>query len=141
MAEAQNHDERSPLNGARVLVVEDDCLISMDLESILVEAGAEVAGVCRTVKDALVLANQNGIAAAILDFRLGCETSEPVARQLSSRGIPFVFYTGQLEAERLLRSEWPGSKVPRKPARPRAIVNAVADMVTHNAAQRYSMTN
>lgn len=71
MAEAQKHDEASPLNGARLLVVEDDYLISMDLESILVEAGAEIVGVCRTVKDALVLANQNGIAAAVLDFRLG----------------------------------------------------------------------
>lgn len=130
MAEAQKHDETLALYGARVLVVEDDYLISMGLESTLVEAGAEIAGVCRTVRDALALAEQNGVAAAILDFRLGCETAEPVARQLSSRGIPFVFYTGQLEAEPLLRLEWPGCKILRKPSRPQAIVDAVAGAVT-----------
>jgi hypothetical protein len=60
MVEAQKHDETSPLNGARVLVVEDDCLISMDLESTLAEAGAEIAGVCRTAKDALALLSRKG---------------------------------------------------------------------------------
>jgi hypothetical protein len=68
MEQTAKRDKTLPLTGARVLVVEDDCLISMDLESVLVEAGAEIAGVCRTVRDALVLANQNGIAAAILDY-------------------------------------------------------------------------
>jgi DNA-binding response OmpR family regulator len=130
MAEAQKHDEALPLSGARLLVVEDDYLISMDLESILVEAGAEIAGVCRTVKDALVSASQNGIAAAILDFRLGCETAQPVARQLYSRGIPFVLYTGQPEAKELLRSEWSGCTILLKPALPRAIVDAVAGVLT-----------
>ena len=104
--------------------------MSMDLVSTLVEAGAEIAGVCRTVKDALAVAKQDGVVAAILDFRLGSETVEPVARQLSSSGIPFVFYTGQLEAEHLLRSEWPGCKILRKPSRPQAIVNALAGVVT-----------
>jgi DNA-binding response OmpR family regulator len=131
MEQTAKRDKTLPLTGARVLVAEDDCLISMDLESILTEAGAEIAGVCRTVKDAVVFAKRNGIAAAILDFRLGPETVEPVARQLSSRGIPFVIYTGQSEAEHLLRSEWPGCKILRKPARPRAIVDAVASVVAH----------
>jgi DNA-binding response OmpR family regulator len=136
MAEAQKHDQTLPLNGARVLVVEDDYLISMNLESTLAEAGAEIAGVSRTVKDALALAKQNGVAAAILDFRLGCETVEPVARQLSRRGIPFVFYTGQLEAEHLLGSEWPGCKILRKPSRPQAIVSAIAGVLAPTDASR-----
>ena len=119
----------SLLGGARVLVVEDDFLILMELETILGEAGAETAG-CSSVKDALVLAQQDGLAAAILDVRLGRETVAPVARELARRGIPFVFYTGQFDTD-AMRAEWPGRRFVPKPSQPRTIVNAVADLLHH----------
>jgi len=56
-----------PLRGVRVLVVEDDFIILMELETILGAAGAETAG-CGTVKDAIALAERNGLAAAVLDI-------------------------------------------------------------------------
>jgi DNA-binding NtrC family response regulator len=117
------------LKGARVLVVEDDFLILMELETILSEAGAEIAG-CRTVKDALALAEKNALAAAVLDIRLGRETIAPVARELARRGIPFVFYSGQVNTD-AVRAEWPDRRLVPKPAQPRAIVNAVADLLHH----------
>ena len=52
------------LEGVRVLVVEDDVMILMHLEAILSDAGAEIAAGCQTVKDALVFAEKNGIAAS-----------------------------------------------------------------------------
>jgi DNA-binding response OmpR family regulator len=117
------------LKGARVLVVEDDFLILMELETILSEAGAETAG-CRTVKDALTLAEKDGLAAAVLDIRLGRETIAPVARELARRGVPFVFYTGQVNTD-AVRAEWPDHGLVPKPAQPRAIVNAIADLLHH----------
>jgi DNA-binding response OmpR family regulator len=116
------------LTGARVLVVEDDFFIAMEVESILVDAGAEVAGPCRTVKDALTLAGDRGLAAAILDVRVGRETIAPVADELVRRGIPLVFYTGQAETD-LIQAEWPGCKIIYKPAEPRSIVSAVASLL------------
>jgi DNA-binding NtrC family response regulator len=118
------------LEGVRVLVVEDDVMILMHLEAILSDAGAEIAAGCQTVKDALVFAEKNGIAAAILDVRLGRETIVPVARLLARRGVPFVFYTGQCDTA-AMRAEWPDCTIVPKPSQPRTIIDAVADLLHH----------
>jgi DNA-binding response OmpR family regulator len=120
-----------PLRGARLLLVEDDALLLMELEAILLEAGAEMAGCCRTVRDALAVAGGGDVDAAILDVRLGRETIAPVARRLASRGTPFIFYTGQVESDPQL-AEWTGHRVLSKPARAGAIVAAIAE-VLHSA--------
>jgi DNA-binding response OmpR family regulator len=121
------------LSGVRILVVEDDPLLLMDLETILTDAGADLVGVCRSVAEALPCVEAEGLAAAVLDFRLGCETATPIARLLAARGTPFMFYTGQVDTEPGL-AEWPDRKVVQKPALPRAIVAAVAALIgTRNA--------
>ena len=117
----------SALQGARVLIVEDDLLLLMELELILLEAGAEIAGCCRSVREGLAAADDR-IAAAILDVRVGRETIAPVARRLASRGTPFVFYTGQVPGDPEL-AEWPGCTILSKPARPGTIVAALADLL------------
>ena len=116
------------LHGARVLLVEDDILLLMELEAILREAGAEIAGCCRTVREALAVAERNGLAVAILDVRVGRETIAPVARQLANHGTPFIFYTGQVENDPDL-AEWTGCRILSKPARASAIVAAVAEVL------------
>ncbi len=114
------------LRGARVLVVEDDAILLMDLEMILRDAGAEVVGSCRTVEDALATVRKQPLSIAVLDVRIGGETIAPVVRQLGKHGTPFVFYTGQVGRDPAL-AEWPGSKIVAKPAPGRAIVAAVAE--------------
>jgi DNA-binding response OmpR family regulator len=116
------------LQGAHVLVVEDDFLISMELTSVLTAAGAAVIGPSPTVAGALALVDQNEISAAILDVRLGNDTVAPVARGLTRRKIPFLFYTGQANTDPIWR-EWPASQVISKPARPRSLVAAVAALI------------
>jgi DNA-binding response OmpR family regulator len=118
------------LRGARVLVIEDDALLLMELEAILNEAGAEVVGVCRTVADGVAAAQQDGITAAVLDVRIGRDTIAPVARQLARRGTPFMFYTGQLGSDAAI-AEWPNRTVVAKPAPAHTIVAAVADLLRH----------
>ena len=122
------HDHKTinmPLHGARVLVVEDDPLLLLELESILQDAGAEIVACCRNVKDGLMAVEKNGVAAAILDVRIGRTTIAPVARQLAKRGTPFLFYTGQVENDPAL-AELSDHVVLSKPARPATIVAAVA---------------
>jgi hypothetical protein len=56
------------LRGARVLLVEDDVLLLMELEAILREAGAEIAGCCG-------FQMHFGVAMPRLDFfRNACST-------------------------------------------------------------------
>jgi len=120
--------DTAALHGARVLIVEDDVLLLMDLETILRDAGAEIAGGCRNVEEALTAARNGNVAVAILDVRVGRETIAPVARQLASRGTAFVFYTGQVENDPQL-AEWAGYTVLSKPARASVIVGALAEIL------------
>jgi DNA-binding response OmpR family regulator len=121
-----------PLSGAYVLLVEDDFLVSVDLEAALAAAGAEVIK-SRTLRDGLALADQEPFAAAILDIRLGRESVAPVARRLAERGIPFFFYSGQVDID-AIRTEWPERKVIWKPARPRAIIDTIAEVIAGRRA-------
>lgn len=85
----------SGLRGIRVLVVENDDMNAMLLDMQLVQAGAVVVGPVGEVRDALQLIRSDTLDIAVLDYRLGNgETSEPVARLLAERGIPFVLATG-----------------------------------------------
>jgi DNA-binding response OmpR family regulator len=125
------------LGGARVLVVEEDFFIALELVSILSEAGAEVVGPSQTVAAALSLADDEGLSAAILDIRLGNDTVAPVADRLAAHHVPFVFYTGQPTTDPL-RAEWPDCGIIEKPALPAAIVKAVAALLDRPAATLHS---
>jgi DNA-binding response OmpR family regulator len=116
------------LQDARVLIVEDDFLILIELETVLGEAGARIVGACRTVDEALAVAGNQDIDAALLDLRVGPDTIAPVAYCLDRRGVPFAFYTGQTETDPI-RVEWPDCEIVAKPAAPKAIVAAVAALL------------
>ena len=120
------------LRGSRVLIVEDDFFIRIDLESILREAGADIVGPCSGIADALASLADGRVTAAILDVRLGCETVAPVARELTKKGTPFVFYSGQLGVDPTL-AEWPNCPILTKPALPKTIVAVVAKLLERAA--------
>ena len=121
-----NHDQRQ-LIGERVLVVEDEVLVSLELESILNDAGADVE-LCRTAPAALDRLKTAPITSAILDVRLGADTVTPVAHRLAERGIPFMFYTGQPASDPVL-AEWPDRRIVIKPAMSASIVRALVETV------------
>jgi DNA-binding response OmpR family regulator len=127
-------DDGRALQGARILVVEDDFLLMMELEMILSEAGADSVEACSSIQQALAVAGRDGISAAVLDVRIGRDTTADVARLLTSRGTPFIFYTGQVQNDRLVR-EWPHCRIISKPARPKVIVDAVAALLDGGAAR------
>ena len=81
--------------GLRVLVVEDEAFVAMLLEEMLRDIGCELAAALPSVSRSLAfLRSGAAIDAAILDVNLGNETSLPVAEELRTRGIPFLFSTG-----------------------------------------------
>ena len=91
-------DRGDSLTGKRVLVVEDEVLVSMLVEDELRDAGAEVLGPVPTLGGALRLveaaAADGGISAAVLDINLDGRHVGPVADRLAALGVPFVFTTG-----------------------------------------------
>jgi DNA-binding NtrC family response regulator len=116
------------LRNSRILVVEDEFLIALELEACLRGAGASVIGPSATVSAALERAEETDLSAAILDVRLGSESVAPVARHLVSRATPFLFYTGQVHIDPFFR-DWPDIPVVRKPASSDALVAAVARLL------------
>lgn len=100
----------SPLRDHRILAVEDEYYLAMDLERDLVAAGAYVLGPVPSVEQALALiASEPDMDAAVLDINLGGEMSFPVADALVARGIPFVIATGYVDGD--LTKRYPG--IPR----------------------------
>lgn len=89
---------RAGLRNKRILLVEDEALVSMVVEDVLRDAGAEILGPAPSVGEALRLveaaAADGGIDAAVLDINLRGHAVVPVADKLAALGVPFVFATG-----------------------------------------------
>ena len=81
------------LTGDRVLIVEDELLIALDVQDTLTNAGALVVGIAATADEGLALIDTNHVTFAVLDVTLRGSTSQDVAERLSRQGIPFIFYT------------------------------------------------
>ncbi len=95
---ANSFGRPAKLTGKRVLVVEDEALVSMLVEDELRDAGAEVMGPAPTVREALRLieaaAADGGLGAAVLDINLDGQHVGPVADRLAALDVPFLFATG-----------------------------------------------
>ncbi len=115
------------LTGKRVLVVEDEALVTMLVEDLLRDAGATVLGPAPSVGDALRLveaaAADGGISAAVLDINLEGERALPVAGRLAALSVPFVFATGY--GEGCDTGEHGAAPTLRKPFAPERLVAAV----------------
>jgi DNA-binding response OmpR family regulator len=107
----------------RVLVVEDEAILAIDIAGQLSDAGFNIVGPAPSVARALALIKEVGCDIAVLDFNLRDETAEPIARELQSRDTPFLFLSG-VSKERL--PQWCGSvMLLPKPVRPDALVVAL----------------
>ena len=82
------------LQGKRVIIIEDEPLVAMDLESTLSAAGCDVVGIAGTPDKAKLLIAQAGCDAALLDVNLAGTPANELAAALTQRGTPFAFVTG-----------------------------------------------
>jgi DNA-binding response OmpR family regulator len=82
------------LAGLRILVVEDEMLISMLIEDVLADHQCIVVGPFNRVAGALKAAASRPIDLAILDVNIAGTKIYPVAEILQERGIPFLFLSG-----------------------------------------------
>lgn len=105
----------SNLAGLRVLVVEDEMMVSMLIEDMLDDLGCKVVGPASRLDEAIALAGEAELDCAVLDVNLGGQSIFPLADLLRAKGAPFAFATGYGDAG--LRDIDKGSPVLQKPFR------------------------
>jgi CheY-like chemotaxis protein len=115
------------LSDRRILVVEDEMLVLMNIEYLLADLGCESVTAAATVDQALALLEAQVFDAAVLDVNLnGCE-SYPVADALEARGVPFAFSTGYSGED--MRDEFRDRPVLRKPYQREGLVQILTSLL------------
>ena len=113
-----------PLEGKTILVVEDESLVAMLLETILEDMGCATLGPISTVDEAMaVIGEGQAFDGALLDVNVAGKEIFPVAKALKERGVPFVFSTGYGEGG--LPPEWRGQSTIQKPFTEDAVQQAL----------------
>lgn len=93
-AGAVNHAVRGGLDGKRLLIVEDEPLLAMDIAGELEGAGASVIGPASDAAVALKLIAHYRFDGALLDANLDGHPVDEIAAMLTRQNIPFVFVSG-----------------------------------------------
>jgi CheY-like chemotaxis protein len=113
-----------PFSGRRILIVEDESLVAMLLETILEDMGCSAVGPAATVDVGMRMATDDKrLDAALLDVNVAGRQVFPVAQALKDRGVPFVFSTGYGEGG--LPDEWRGQPTLQKPFTEAAVRDAL----------------
>ena len=111
---------RRSLDGATILIVEDEPLIRLDLQQILEKAGARVLS-ASGAEAVCLLVERPDLSGAILDW-----IDADICRCLAERGVPFVFYSGRPASA---FEGWQHVPVVSKPAMPEDIVAALEQVL------------
>ncbi len=118
-----NNEKRKPLEGARVLIVEDIGLVAREIAQPLIEAGAEIVGPAGSVEQAVELAKSEVLSCAVLDVMLHGKEVYPAAQVLSGRGVGLIFVTAVPDVRRIT-TEWPHAKLVHKPYSDKRLLEA-----------------
>ena len=78
----------------RILVVEDEFLIALDIAGALEQGGLVVIGPLASISDALEALKQEAVDGALLDANLGGQPVGSIADALLARKVPFAFVSG-----------------------------------------------
>lgn len=108
---------------ARILVVEDENLVAMQVTWMVEDGGHSVLGPELSVDSTRELLGRQKIDLALLDVHLCGETVFPVAKMLDGLRIPYIFITGQPPS--LLPAEYRNRPLVTKPCQPQELLSAV----------------
>src|SRR3546814_18532239 len=92
--------------GKRIILVEDEILIAMDMRNRMVDWGCTVVGPVSRIDQALDVVETERLDAAVLDINIDGERIDSVAARLLARDIPFVFTTGSIGRASCRESVW-----------------------------------
>jgi len=116
---------------ARILVVEDVFLESLQLESELRAAGYTVLGPCRSLAAAREAVRAGGFDLAVLDVNLAGEMVYPLADELVRAGVPLVLLSGYLRGD--LPERFRGQPRLHKPHAPDLLLRVIRKALPERA--------
>lgn len=122
------NSNRLPLEGEKLLIIEDEILIALDLEATLLDAGAENVELFTTHREAVAKFDGDKYTAAVLDIRVGLETTYDIALRLDEGNIPFIFCSGQ-ELSEEMRARLPDTILLRKPVLPGDLIQGLVQAI------------
>jgi AmiR/NasT family two-component response regulator len=111
------------MGSKRVLVIEDEFLVALEIQSVLTEAGFQVVGPAATIVDALRHISQTNFDAALVDANLSGYSIEGVTTALANRGTPFVLLTGY--SRKSLPPQLANAPLIEKPFDSRTVIDTV----------------
>ena len=112
------------LTGLSVLLVEDEAIVSLLLESMLMDLGCGEIWYAGGVEEALEILAERTPDVAVLDVNLAGEPAYPIARQLAAAAVPFIFATGYGAGG--IQEDWAGRPVIQKPFQCETLALALA---------------
>ncbi len=113
------------LSGRRILVLEDEFLIAMDVELLCRESGADDIVILKNLEatgGAPAVAERFDVA--VLDLMLEGQSTVGFAQELQRLGVPFVIASGYSDLEEL-KNLVPGTPVVGKPYSGTVLMDAV----------------
>jgi len=125
-------EPRMGLAGRRVLIVEDEAMISALIEMIVGEAGCAIVGPVATLEEALQIIEHERLDAALLDVRVNGRDVYAVADALSARGIPMIFISGYARPQ--LPPRYRDLPYIAKPFTPDTILMRLDEVIAGNGA-------
>jgi CheY-like chemotaxis protein len=116
------------LSGLRILLLEDEYLIAMDVELLCRDNGAAEVTVKRSLDELAEIDELADFDVAIIDLMLSGKSTLPFAERLARIGRPFVFASGYVEVGEV-HKRFPHVPVIGKPYAGADLINAVASIV------------
>jgi DNA-binding response OmpR family regulator len=113
------------LDGLRILVLEDEFLIAMDVEQLCRDHGAADVTIVRELNEIDGQARPTRFDAAVIDLMLGGVSTLDFAARLRSEGVPFVFASGCWDPDEV-KSSFPDIRLVTKPYSGDDLIEAVA---------------
>ncbi|HEX2460103.1 MAG TPA: response regulator [Vicinamibacterales bacterium] len=121
-------DPNARLSGLRVLVVEDELVIAMELENLLRRLGCIALDAVPTIQQALGVLASEQLDLVVLDVNLQGQRVTPVAEALQERGVPFVVVIGY-GSERLPEKALQDAPCLRKPVNGKQLASVISDIL------------
>ncbi|OLP53970.1 hypothetical protein BJF92_09475 [Rhizobium rhizosphaerae] len=121
----------APGGKGRILIIEDEPLVALDLAERLAEAGFDLAGSASDMASAMAIARDCVADAVLLDGNLRGEAVDALAAMLTGRGIPVLFVTGYTQES--LPQDFRHLPILSKPFTDRQLLQALAAVLPTGA--------
>jgi DNA-binding response OmpR family regulator len=112
------------LAGLRILLLEDEYLIAMDVELLCRDSGAAEVVVKRSLEELDGMDGFDRFDVAVVDLVLAGTSTLPFAERLRENNVPFIFASGY--ADENLTSSFPDIRTVSKPYAGSDLVEAIA---------------